>query len=837
MNNKNNLKAAGDETTGADFLQELRSFKEEAIVANEPCPEGHRADPGSGRCLPMGPTDHTEFTRSVNDDQGDEWRGLVDKTNKTFANKEEASETALLNADDMEDRKSCPEGSTFSFVSGLCITLEDAEVENYDEFAMVTDTEYEEVEVSSGDGKGGHSEITQMDPEGRRDTVNFQCPPSTFFDFKLRQCIPLNKDTVMASLYEDGDPALTSDEKQELGRYLSGKVAMTSPDPIDGHTHLATLDMKGNGQTSVTSTYMDGKDYRHSHKVSDYVVQDEKEDDYVSRHFGHAVPQEVYEFGHDDDSLAVVGSDETAAPIKSAQRRALPDSAFGVPGKRKFPLDTCARVRNAMARFNQAKGLTAGEKASLRRKIMARAVECDIEVKNFVKATTTDEFNQVVAELLDTRQRVTNMYNTESNDENQGPCPPGMLWDASNRRCSRMSGFVSAIKDTATSSDIVSKQPAGRRDTVNHACPPGEFFDYKNRKCISLDSSKKQGTQPGDTTKAGLEDSSRDLTPSPAGRPARLPQDCPAGTIWNKKREDCVPLDSSKKTKSSDEDAALPDFLKKILDKKKGKKGKDDDKDKKDKSSDEDAASPDFLKKILDKKKGKKGGKDDDKDKKDKGKVHPNGSGKEGKDKNGCAPGQFWNPITKKCQTKKDSPIAQGSDEELAGREGLVEPPGRVKLPSDCPAGTIWDGARQTCTPLSTSDKNRPSGSSSPMNPKSVASMSTAALIKHLDEIIREELAEARSERSKVPARDLPNAAFPPSLISDTKRSFMHHAHDVKDPYDNDTVDIARLRNALARFSGEQAQAGFSPPAVADGLDHLMFHARAIVSERLEKKE
>ncbi len=792
MDNKNNLKAAGDEITDADFLQELRSFKEEAIVANEPCPEGHRADPGSGRCLPIGPTDHTAFTRSVNDDQGDEWRGLVDKTNKTFANKEDASETALLNADDMEDRKSCPEGSTFSFVSGLCITLEDAEVENCDEFAMVTDTEYEEVEVSSGDGKGGHSEITQIDPDGRRDTVNFQCPSGQLFDFKLRQCIPLNKDTVMAS------EELTEEESQELARYLHGKVAMTSADPIHDHTHLATLDATGAGRTSIAGF----GDEAHSHDVKGYIVKDYTSDGYTSQHFGHALPQEVYEFGHDDDPSAVdvvaesIAS-ETAAPIKSAQRRSLPDSAFGVPGKRKFPLDTCARVRNAMARFNQAKGLTAGEKASLRRKIMARAVECDIEVKNFVKATTTDEFNQVVAELLDTRQRVTNMYNTESNDENQGPCPPGMLWDASHRRCSRMSGFVSAIKDNATSSEIVSKQPAGRRDTVNHACPPGQIFDYGNRKCIPMDTSSNPG-QPGDTTKAGLEDSSRDLVPNPAGLPAKLPQDCPAGTIWDKKREDCVPLDSSKKTKSSDEDAAMPDFLKKIMDKKKGKKDK--------------------------------------KDKKDDATAHP-GSGKEGKDKNGCAPGQFWNPVTKKCQTKKDSPIAQGSDEELAAREGLVEPPGRVKLPSDCPSGTIWDGARQTCTPLSTSDKNRPSGSTSPMNPKSVASMSTATLIQHLDAVIKEELAEARAERSKVPARDLPNAAFPPSLISDTKRSFMHHAHDVKDPYDNDTVDTARLRNALARFSGEKAQAGFSAPAVADGLKHLMFHARAIVSERLEKKE
>ena len=800
--------------TVAEFLQELHAFTEDAIVANEPCPEGHREDPGSGRCLPMGSIDHTAFTRSLNDDQGDEWRGI---TTKTVANT--PSEKALLHADEMENRESCPAGTTFSFVKSTCVSQDDAEMENSDEFAMVSDTEYDE-DVAAAPGVGGHQEIVNMDPEGRRDPINFRCPPKQLFDFKRRECIPLNKDTVMASV------ELSDDEKQELARYLSGKVAMTSPDPIDGHTHLATLDMEGNGTTSVTSVYMDGSDSRHSHTVADYVVKDYSAKGYTSRHFGHALPQEVYEYGEDDcDTPDAIGIAEIASPIKSKTRRALPDSAFGVPAKRKFPLDTCARIRNAMSRFNQAKDLTPGERASLRRKILARANECDIEIKNFAKATTTEEFNEVMVDLLDTQQRVEIMYNSDANSDDQGPCPPGMLWDSANRRCSRTRGFVDAVREQSNHSDIISKQPAGRRDTINHACPPGEIFDYKNRKCISLDPKKKEGTQPGDTTKA----SSKDLVPNPKGLPAKLPQDCPSGTIWDKKKEDCVPLDSSKKTKSSDEEAKMPDFIKKMMDKKKGKDGKDgkDGDDKKKKGKD----LPPFMKK-----KNKSSAADT-------AQTTPNGnSGNEDKDDRGCTPQQFWNPISKKCQTKKAAPTVKADTEDAAAqsgnREGLtIEVPGKVKLPVDCPPGTLWDGTRRTCTPLSTTEKDRPNGSSGPMNPKDVASMSTALLIQHLDEIIKGELVEARSARSKVAAKSLPNSAFPPSLVSASKRSFMHHSHTVEDPYDNETVDVPRLRNALARFSSEKSQEGFSSPAVADGLEHLVYHARSIVSDHLVKKD
>jgi hypothetical protein len=115
------------------------------------------------------------------------------------------------------------------------------------------------------------------------------------------------------------------------------------------------------------------------------------------------------------------------------------------------------------------------------------------------------------------------------------------------------------------------------------------------------------------------------------------------------------------------------------------------------------------------------------------------------------------------------------------------------------------------------------------MNPKNVASMSTAQLIQALDEVLKE---QGTKEKSRVAAKDLPNAAFPPSLVSSTHRALMHHTPDVSDPYDSASVDVARLRNALYRTSKVE---GFSDKAVEDGIEHLLFHAREIVEARTKK--
>lgn len=753
MTDKKKVEKADEKVTPQDFLKEMREF---SITVGEDCPEGHRRDPGSGRCLPMGSTDHTAFTRSLNDDQGDEWRGLVDKNNETFESEIDVAKETAIDADLMEDLESCSNGTTFSFIQRRCIPLEDAEFENNDELA------FEESEMSN------HQDVVAKDPEGRRDPVGFQCPQNQFFDFKLRQCIPLNKDTIMASECFDDE------FKQEVATYA--RLAMTSPDPMDGHRHVATLDEEGNGITS-----MSGFIHVHSHQVNEFNVEPKTfstdQGDYTSRHPGVAVPVEMRlekleDFGRDTEVS------EDAKELTSKTRNQLPDSAFGVPGKRKFPLDSCARVQNAMARFNQAKGLSPSEKSSLRRKILARAKQCDIKVENFAKATTSEEFAAVVQELMypllqEKKERMA-IYRVDSEKKSNGPCPPGMEWDPKTKRCTKVRGFFDVIKSQSNHSEIIAKDPAGRKDTVNFQCPPGHLFDFKNRKCIPMDTRVDPG-QPGDTTKAAQ----RHLAPSPEGKPARLPQDCPAGTIWDADLRKCKPLDSRKKTKSAEDSAKAP----------------------------------------------------------------ASGPGKE-KDDRGCAPFQFYNPVTKKCENRKGQFKGKSDNEAAANdqpenREGLVgAPAGKVKHPTDCPEGTLWDGKNKLCRPLDSMDKSRPSGSS-PQSPADTAAvesvvenMSLAKLISHLDEIIRQDTAEGRKEKAKVSAKELPNEAFPPSLVGSTRRSLMHHTPDVEDSYDSTTVDIARLRNALARVSKVE---GYAAKAVEDAREHLLFHAREIVSQRLGK--
>lgn len=703
----------------------VKDMKEFAITVGEECPEGHRRAPSGGACLPMGPTDHTAFTRSLNDDQGDLWRGLKDKEQAT--EKEQA-----IDASEMEELLSCAAGTVFSFVQKKCVTHEEAEAENNDEFAMSSDTEYLTEEIA-----GGHDMVVDKDPEGRKDPVGFQCPTGQFFDFSRRECIPLNKDSVMAS------EAVDADFKQAVAG-VSGRLAVTSPDPLDGHTHLVTVDQDGNGKTSVATCYLDRKNFSHSHDVKGYEVKDftytesEEGESYTSRHFGYVLPKEVWEYKDHAPSVESVdyssrGSElETAAPITTKQRKALPNSTFGVPGKRKFPLDTCARVRNAMSRFNQSKGLTAAEKATLRRKILAAAKKCGIEVRNFAKAESTEDFATVALELL-SKERVMKQYSADEQsakdamvDEKEmpmkkgkkGPCPPWMEWDPKAKKCGKMKGYYAFIREQAAQSDLV-PDPAGRQDTPGFQCPPGFFFDFKNRKCLALDPSQKDATS---TSKSSEEEAAqRDLAPSPKGRPARLPQDCPAGTIWNADREDCVPLSADKKTKSA---------------------------------------------------------------------------------------------------------------EELAGREGLTPTPeGKVRLPSDCPSGTMWDGMLKTCVPLDSREKNDPRGGSM-MSSQPFSSMSTAKVISVLDEIIKVQSSEANREKSRVTARDLPNEAFPPSLVGSTRRNLMHHTPEVTDAYDNASVDVSRLRNALARIDKLE---GYSPQAITDARAHLLFHAQEVVESYLGK--
>ncbi len=76
---------------------------------------------------------------------------------------------------------------------------------------------------------------------------------------------------------------------------------------------------------------------------------------------------------------------EDAAPITTKQRKGLPKGDFAFPRLEKLPLDTCARVRNAAARFGQTQGLTSAEKRTAYRKIISAANKCGIDISGFKK--------------------------------------------------------------------------------------------------------------------------------------------------------------------------------------------------------------------------------------------------------------------------------------------------------------------------------------------------------------------------------------------------------------------------------------------------------------------
>ena len=58
------------------------------------------------------------------------------------------------------------------------------------------------------------------------------------------------------------------------------------------------------------------------------------------------------------------------AALTSRRRRRLPSSSFAIPSKRKYPVDTQARARNAISRVQQ--NGTAAEKRAVFRKVRSR---------------------------------------------------------------------------------------------------------------------------------------------------------------------------------------------------------------------------------------------------------------------------------------------------------------------------------------------------------------------------------------------------------------------------------------------------------------------------------
>ena len=68
------------------------------------------------------------------------------------------------------------------------------------------------------------------------------------------------------------------------------------------------------------------------------------------------------------------------AELSEKQRDALDDDKFAFPKERKEPLENASHVRNAIARFNQVKGVSDVERDAAWKRIKAAAKRFDVEV-------------------------------------------------------------------------------------------------------------------------------------------------------------------------------------------------------------------------------------------------------------------------------------------------------------------------------------------------------------------------------------------------------------------------------------------------------------------------
>ena len=66
--------------------------------------------------------------------------------------------------------------------------------------------------------------------------------------------------------------------------------------------------------------------------------------------------------------------------LTEKQRDNLDDGKFAFPEERKEPLEDAAHVRNAIARFNQVKGVSDDERDAAWKRIKAAARKFDVEV-------------------------------------------------------------------------------------------------------------------------------------------------------------------------------------------------------------------------------------------------------------------------------------------------------------------------------------------------------------------------------------------------------------------------------------------------------------------------
>jgi hypothetical protein len=71
---------------------------------------------------------------------------------------------------------------------------------------------------------------------------------------------------------------------------------------------------------------------------------------------------------------------EKTHDLDTADRDALPDSAYAFPRTRKEPLNDASHVRNAIARFDQVEDVTDDERSEAFKRIQRAARKFDVEM-------------------------------------------------------------------------------------------------------------------------------------------------------------------------------------------------------------------------------------------------------------------------------------------------------------------------------------------------------------------------------------------------------------------------------------------------------------------------
>jgi hypothetical protein len=73
-------------------------------------------------------------------------------------------------------------------------------------------------------------------------------------------------------------------------------------------------------------------------------------------------------------------SHDSSHALSAEDRRKIDDSKFAFPGERKEPLEDASHVRNAIARFDQVKGVSDEEREKAFHRIKAAAKKFDVEM-------------------------------------------------------------------------------------------------------------------------------------------------------------------------------------------------------------------------------------------------------------------------------------------------------------------------------------------------------------------------------------------------------------------------------------------------------------------------